>query len=241
MGQKITDIKRQGKVLQLELSSGEWLLIHLKMTGQLIARTADNKMLGGGHPTNLTILPDKTTRLVFHLSDSVTLFFNDIRIFGWVHWHTNETRAKVLAVLGPDALDGNFTEDNLQTYITRYPRRLVKQLLLDQGLLAGVGNIYADEIAFLAKLNPNRRLQSLGPDDIKKLFDSIKPIISEAVKYRGTTFRNFVDGSGNKGNYVSKLQAYGRAGEECLNSCGQRLVKDVVVGRGTSYCPSCQK
>lgn len=239
IGQAFVGVERTGKVLQLALSSGEWLVAHLKLTGQLVARRTDGGLVGGGHPIGVAIFPNQYTRLIFDCSHKVSLYFNDVRLFGWCHLLSEAGRQAVLAPLGPDALTAKPAPSHLHSYCLRYPQRSVKQMLLDQSWLAGIGNIYADEICFKSQLRPGRSLRALSLVDEQRLWLSISAILKSAVALRGTTFSNFVDGQGRPGGYYPQLKVYGRTDQPC-QKCGTILMRLVVAQRGTHYCPRCQ-
>lgn len=239
-GFKLTRFLRNGKLLQIQLSSGDWLLIHLKMTGQLIVRNSNGHMSGGGHPTELTTLPTKHTRIIFHLSGGTVLFFNDIRTFGWVYVVDDQARQQYLARLAPDALLEDITSVRISDYCKKHPNINIKQMLLDQSrFAAGLGNIYADEVCYRSKILPSRKAGTLTDVERSNISKNIRDILALAVENRGTSFRNFVDGDGKKGGFQELLQVYGRGGQPC-NSCGEELKKGVVAQRGTVWCDKCQ-
>ena len=238
-GKKFLSFSREGKMITAHLSGGLSLAIHLKMTGQLIIAQKDGELSGGGHPDSLHTFPNAHTRIIFHCSDGAMLYFNDQRLFGWVHLIKKGDSSEFSARLGPDAFTALPQLDYFQVYQARYPRRTIKAMLLDQGFIAGIGNIYADEICWAVKVHPAMPLSSI---DVKKMGDirtSIRSILKNAVACRGTTFRSFVDGSGMPGGYVTCLEVYGRAGLPC-SRCKTLIVKEKHAQRGTAFCPKCQ-
>ncbi len=237
-GATFIDFIRKGKILQCKLSTGDWLVVHLKMTGQLIGRKGSTQV-GGGHPLKVTHLPNPWTRLILHCSKGITVYFNDVRIFGWVHHINEQARRLLLKSIGPDAfLDPPVSKD-IAAYAARYPNRTLKHMLLDQAFIAGIGNIYADEICYFAGIKPDRKIGKLQCKEFEKIHDGIPTILTEAVACRGTTFRDFVDGSGRSGGYHNFLKAYGRGSKDCLR-CGAQMIKTVIAQRGTTYCSRCQ-
>lgn len=241
IGSTITAVKRRAKNIILQLNSDSALLIHLKMTGQLIALNKKVR-LGGGHsweqPDNL---PNQHTRIIFKLDHQVTLFFNDMRLFAYVHWYSNETLNQKLAHYGPEPLTADFTWPIFKATLNRHPNWLIKKLLLDQKSVAGIGNIYANEICHRAKIKPQRLVQSLSLSEQKATYQAIKKILNLGVKYRGTTFNHFRDASGKKGNYLDHLKVYGRKGLRCLTCKTGIIEKAMIAQRGTYWCPKCQK
>lgn len=235
-------IARRGKLLIFSFTRpNQYLLIHLKMTGQLIYQ--NKKMLiAGGHPDPSTTnhLPNKHTHVIFYFSDKSKLFFNDIRQFGYLKLVDQKELKTVLSKFGIEPLSHQFTLNALQNILKNKTTSL-KSLLLNQKHISGLGNIYVDEICFDAHLKPNRSAKTLKPSDIKRLHLSIQKIIKLAIRYRGTTFNNYRDSQGKKGNFVSQLKVYGRAKEICLG-CGKSTISKIKFsGRGTHFCPKCQK
>lgn len=238
---KIKDIDRVGKLLIIRLADGNRsILIHLKMTGQLIYRDKKIK-IAGGHSTgeSLLSLPNKHTRFVFHFTDGSELFFNDMRMFGYIDLLDEDEVAHVVEKYGIEPGKDNFTKKAFRNIFVRRISPL-KSLLLNQSLIAGVGNIYADEACFLAHILPMRNANKLTIEEIDRLYKAVDKVIRLGIEKRGTTFNNFVDGDGNKGGFLPFLNVYGRIGEPC-KICKTLIVKVRTAGRGTHYCPTCQK
>lgn len=244
-GNSILKIDRIGKLLVFELKDGQSLLIHLKMTGQLVF-CGPAKLVGGGHPFKKGsfwdntggVLPNKHTRFLIHFQGSKRLFFNDIRRFGYVKIVSREEKEKIFAGFGPEPLKKDFNFKNLKEALGN--RKIsIKAALLNQEIIAGIGNIYADETLFEAGIDPGRPAGELTDEEIKKIVDSARRVIKKAIKYRGTTFSNYLDGQGQKGNYLEKLKVYGREGEKCPK-CGGKIKKTNLASRSTFYCPKCQ-
>jgi formamidopyrimidine-DNA glycosylase len=228
---KILGIDRRAKILIFHLSDGQAMLIHLKMTGQLVY-----KNIIGGHPED----PNKYTRKVFHFTDGSRLLFNDLRKFGWVKLVSETELPKIFAKTGVEPLGKEFTAEKLAEILARYPKRKLKQLLLDQTLIAGLGNIYVDESCFLSGLLPTRIVKSLTLNDIKKLHQSIITVLKLSIRKKGTSSRNYVRSSGRPGGMVPFLNVYGRGKESC-KICGDKISKIKLHGRGTHFCTQCQK
>lgn len=241
-GNKFKKINRRGKLIYIELYTSGFLLIHLKMTGQLIYSFRD-KLVAGGHSLKAGNIegkfPNKSTRVYFTFSDWSRLFFNDQRRFGYLKIVADDNLIKIKQKYGIEPLAANFTLKNFFK-ITAGRTKNIKALLLDQSLISGLGNIYVDESLFAAGIRPSRRANGLTRGEIERLYSAIEALIRKAIKYRGTTFNNYRDAQGKKGNFVSKLQVYGRDKERCLK-CGNIIKKIKIAGRGTHYCPHCQK
>lgn len=241
IGQKIIGVHRRAKILILELDKQQNVLIHLKMTGQLIF-SSQKELIGGGHPPvgGADNLPNKFTRAIIFLDNDDRLFFNDLRKFGWFRLVDNQKIREVDEQLGPEPLEKNFTKQRFAEILRRRPKRTLKAVLLDQKLIAGLGNIYADESCFAAQILPGRRIESLKNKELTILYQSIITILRRAIRAGGTSTRDYRRSNGQKGNFLTQLQVYGRAGQACL-ICEKTIHKIKLAGRGTHFCPRCQK
>ncbi|MEW6771226.1 MAG: bifunctional DNA-formamidopyrimidine glycosylase/DNA-(apurinic or apyrimidinic site) lyase [Bacillota bacterium] len=225
-GRKITGVSRRGKYLLLELNDGHTLVIHLRMSGQLV------------YEEEAAPLP-RHTHLVLHL-DRGRLRLTDLRQFGrvWLLPAAEAGRMPELTKLGPEPFSAAFSEAYLAGLL-RNSRRRLKLLLLDQEVVAGIGNIYADEILFQAGLHPARRGAELSAAEVKRLYRAIKAVLADGVAHRGTSIQNYVDGEGRMGTHQNFLRVHHRAGQPCPR-CGTRVEKIKFGGRGTYFCPGCQ-
>lgn len=240
-GNKITTIERIGKLLILHLARGEfYLLIHLKMTGQLIYQQEQEIIAGGHSGPEITKLPNKHSHIIFTFADKSKLFFNDVRQFGFLKIVDRKNKEATVRKYGPEPLTADFTLPKFQN-IFQKQKGILKPILLNQAKIAGLGNIYADEVCFRAKIKPQRPANTLSHKDVKNLYQACQYIIKKAVAKRGTTFRDYKDSSGQRGNYVPYLKVYGRQNQVCLR-CRKAFIKKIILaGRGTRYCPNCQK
>lgn len=242
-GLEIKDVKRRAKLIILDLSKNKNILIHLKLTGQLVF-DGKAKCIVGGHPIEegFDCLPNKYTHAIFTFADKTQLYYNDIRKFGWLKLFTDEELEEKLEEmnLGPEPLDKDFTLDAFKKILEKNSRSKIKQLLMDQKEIAGIGNIYSDEICYYAKVKPTRKAGDLSDKEIKLLYKGIKEILRDSIKAQGTSFRNYVNAKGDAGAYTDKLKVYGRYGSKC-KKCGTKIKKVKVGGRTSSYCPKCQK
>lgn len=241
-GKKITDVARRAKVLFLKLSNGQYLAVHLKMTGQLIFQPKQGKLVLGGHPqkNGATNLPNKYTHVIIKFTDGSTLFFNDLRKFGWMKLINQDAFEKFDREFGIEPLSKDFTLETFRKILSRYPNRKIKQTLMDHTLISGIGNIYADESCFDAKVLPSRVVKTLKPEEIKRLFQAIKKILKFAIAKKGTSFRNYLKSNGRPGGMVKYLKVYGRANQVCPR-CHNQIKKIRQNGRGTHFCPICQQ
>ncbi|MDP7420365.1 MAG: bifunctional DNA-formamidopyrimidine glycosylase/DNA-(apurinic or apyrimidinic site) lyase [bacterium] len=241
-GSRISAVQRTGKLLCFSLDTGSHLLVHLKMTGQLIYRK-NAKIVPGGHdypPTDKSELPNRYTHVWFDFSDRARLFFNDMRQFGYLMLADKKELILILDKLGLDALSNSLTIKVFRN-LFKGRKAAIKSILLNQNLIAGIGNIYADEICFASGVRPDKRVSGLSRKKIDRLFEATRSILTEAIAWRGTTFSDYRDGEGRQGNYLQRLKVYGREGEPCLECKNGVITKTTVAGRGTSYCPRCQR
>ncbi len=238
--QKILNLDRRAKMLIINFANNISLLIHLKMTGQLILVPKNGKIITGGHPTNDIQTPGKHTRLIFSFKDDSKLYFNDLRKFGWVKILDKKLKKHLETKVGIEPLSKEFNPLILEKIFKKYPNRTVKQILLDQILIAGIGNIYADESTFLAGILPIRKAKTITDKDIVNLHKNITAVLKLSIQKKGTSAKNYVRSNGKKGGFVPYLMVYGRQNQAC-KKCGQTIIKIKHAGRGTHYCPTCQK
>lgn len=224
-GNEFVFLDRIGKLLIFHLKSGEYLLIHLKMTGKLVYGKKTKKK------------PHIHATLTFF--DNSTLRFEDARKFGYLKLADAFELEKVKRKFGIEPLTAGFVLSKFEKIFT-VRSASVKAVLLNQACIAGIGNIYADEICFAAGIHPGRSAKKLSTHEIKKLFFSCNEIIKNAIAKRGTTFYSYVDGAGRPGKYYSFLKVYHRAGKPCM-VCATPIKKIRVAGRGTHFCSHCQK
>ena len=236
------NIIRRGKLIIFELiKKNKFLLIHLIMTGQLIYQK-NKEITAGGHGENkdLIKLPNKYSHLIFNFINGGKLFFNDQRQFGVVKLVNQKQLEEYLINFGVEPLSKDFTLKKLQD-VLKNKKVNIKSFLLNQKHIVGIGNIYADEILFASLILPTRKVYSLSQKEIKKLYNNIKKILEKAINARGTTFNNYRDSDGNKGNFINLLKVYQRQGKICLKCKKATIQKDKVAGRGTHFCKICQK
>jgi formamidopyrimidine-DNA glycosylase len=217
-----------------------FLLFHLKMTGQLIYCSKDS-IIAGGHslPKLSGCLPNNHSRALIEFADKSTLYFNDMRKFGYLQIVDEKKLWAIKESYGIEPLKDNFKLEKLSE-IFKNRKISIKAVLLDQKSIAGIGNIYADEILFAARVLPNRPAYSLKKNEVAAILNAAKKIIKKAIEFKGTTFSDYADSEGNKGNFTKFLKVYGHTNQPC--PVCQGLIKKIrVAGRGTHYCPVCQK
>jgi len=261
VGSKITNVVRRAKVLMIELDSKYTLVIHLKMTGQLVyVQKAKNKKpqsstfhlppsagevrFGAGHPSDSLVgkLPDKSTRVIFEFKDGSKLFFNDQRKFGWVRLIPTIEVPNIdfFKKLGPEPLGAKFTSAEFARRLQRRKNTNIKATLLDQTVIAGVGNIYADESLWGAQIHPASTTGKLSAPKLNKLYKELRAVLQLSIDKGGSTDRNYVNAEGKKGSYLSFASVFRRNGQPCPR-CSTIIIKTRVAGRGTHLCPKCQK
>lgn len=225
---EILGLERRGKYLLCRLSEGLVFVIHLRMTGSLVYCPPDAP-------------PARHTHLILPLDNGDELRFADLRQFGRV-WLLPEATLSGLSGyrdLGVEPLEAGFTVNYLKKILKGRHRR-IKPLLLDQTLIAGLGNIYADEALHRARLNPERPASSLSAQEIARLHQAVRAVLEEGITYRGTTVRDYLDGEGRPGGYQELLRVYNREGQPCRR-CSRAIERKKISGRSAYYCPSCQK
>ena len=221
-GQRIEQLQRYGKYLLFRLhrdGRGSLLVVHLRMTGNLLVNG----------------VPDEFTRAIMSLDDGTAVVFQDVRKFG--RWQWSERLPARLAALGPEPLVIGHEEFAARL---RSRRSRLKALLLDQEFLRGLGNIYADEALFRARLHPLRSAHGVGPRKARDLHGAIQSVLRNAIAAGGTSIRDYRDSRGEQGDFQRQIRIYGKAGTPCVN-CGTRVRRVLVAQRSTHFCPRCQR
>ena len=225
---KITSLKRRGKYLLLYLEGNMVLVIHLRMTGRLHYGSAES-------------LPDRSTHVIFQFDNGDKLFYSDTRTLGTLYAMEESELWRIagLSCMGPEPLSSQFTLDYFSGRVKKR-RSSIKALLLNQKIIGGLGNIYADEALAIASIDPDRSACTLDLDETERLYQAVNKVITDGISHGGTTFRDYRDGEGRSGSHQHHLRVYGRNGEPCF-ICGTPIVRKETAGRGTHFCPQCQK
>ncbi len=236
---KILAVKRYGKGLVIELNNDYSIAFHIKLTGQLIYRGKENKNIKPSKE-KVGVLPSKFTRAMIYFKPQGVLYFNDVRRFAWMKIlkQNNLSRLDFFKHLGPEPLKDLTLENFFQ--IVKKSNQKIKALLMDQKKISGIGNIYANESLFRARINPLRKASSLTEEEIKRLYNAIEKVLKEGIKYSGVTEVNFVNADGEEGKFQKHLKVYGKKGKPCP-SCGLPIKHIKISGRSTFYCEKCQK
>ncbi len=242
VGATITDVRRRAKVLMIDLSTKYSLIIHLKMTGQLVF--VGETRFGAGHPNDSLVneLPDKSTRVTLTFTDETKLFFNDQRKFGWMRLMPTVEIPNIdfMQRVGPEPLSDNFTPKEFMQRFARRGKTNIKAALLDQSVVAGIGNIYADESLWGAKIHPKRLVNTITEQEFELLFHEMREVMNLAVEKGGSSNHTYVNAEGKKGSYMDFARVFRREGLACPR-CGTTIEKLRVAGRGTHICPFCQQ
>lgn len=227
IGSTIIGVQRRGKYLLFPLDSGLWMTIHLRMTGRLIVRAAGED-------------PIRFEHIALHLGSGEDLRFGDQRKFGRVTVLNEDAIATLSARLGPEPFDRRLTAVVLQDRLKRRTGS-IKSALLDQGLMAGLGNIYVDESLWRSRIHPLHPSNDLDEDSLQRLLRAIRHVLKRSIENQGTTFSSFENPYGESGKNAEHLRVYGRVKERAIcDRCHNPLARIVVAGRGTTFCPHCQ-
>jgi len=241
-GASVTAVSRRAKVLLIDLDSDYSLVIHLKMTGQLVYRGEER--FGAGHPNDSLIgeLPDRSTRVIFTFADDSHLYFNDQRKFGWVKLYptVEVPNIRFMQTVGPEPLEHTLTNKIFIARVRRRAGTTIKAALLDQTVIAGVGNIYADESLWGARIHPAMRVKDVTDAQLTTLLRELREVLTLAIEKGGSTDRNYVNAEGKKGSYIDFARVFRREGLMCPRHLGVVIIKSRVAGRGTHTCPACQ-
>ena len=219
---RIIGVSRRAKILDVEFADKSHLLFHLKLTGQLIFNG----------------LPGKYTRQVFNFDDGSRLIFNDVRKFGWRKMVSESELKDIEKKLGPEPLA--ITQKQFASMLAKRPKAKIKPLLMDQKFIAGIGNIYSDEILFASRIHPLRLASALQPKEIVLLLGKTKKILTAAIKAGGSSVADYLDAFGQKGAYSRQHKVYQKTGQKCVK-CGSVIERIKLAGRSAHYCPKCQK
>jgi formamidopyrimidine-DNA glycosylase len=240
---KVIKVRRRAKVLLIDLDSKYTLMTHLRMTGQLVY-VKNKDRFGAGHPNDSLIskLPDKSTRVTITFKDKSHLYFNDQRKFGWMKLLPTELvdEEPFMQKVGPEPLENEFTDKIFISRVRRRSNTSIKAALLDQTVLAGIGNIYADESLWGAKIHPATLVKNVSVSKLKTLHKEIIYVLNLSIEKGGSTDRNYVNAEGKKGSYIEFAKVFRRENQPCPR-CQTTIIKTRVAGRGTHICNRCQK
>ncbi len=243
VGKEIVDIDRVGKLMIFSFSQNKdlFMMAHLKMTGQFFY-VAEGEISGGGHSAtdrDWQDLPNRHTRVAIYFQDKSVLYFNDMRIFGYLQLADREEVEKARRKFGPEPIQDDFDTEWFYKSL-RKKKTSIKAALLNQQFVAGLGNIYVDEALYRAGVSPTRKADKVTKAEAAAIAAASGEVMKESIAVGGTTFQHFADTGGKRGNFVEYLQVFGRQGQKCIK-CGTKIEKIRCAGRGTHFCPICQK
>jgi formamidopyrimidine-DNA glycosylase len=233
-------MERRAKMLRLRLSNAHSLVIHLKMSGQLLFVSTQGQRIVGGHPTADWVmeLPSKHTRIIMAFQSGDTLFFNDQRMFGWIKMLSDVECDLVWQALPPDIHAPNLSFKEFHQRITRR-NAPIKQIVMDSEIISGVGNIYANDGLHLAGIFPWKRPAELTMEQLERLFVALREVIELGIALGGAKIADFVHADGMGGQYQTRMRVYHREGQPCL-ACKEPIKRGKMGGRSTFWCVRCQ-
>jgi len=244
LGLKIEKITRRSKYLLFYFNKNIVMLVHLGMTGKFFFLDRKNTKYKTSFYYNINEEKDKKhDRVILNLSNDKKLIYNDVRKFGFIKFLDKNQISKNLHLkkLGPEPLHKKFSFNYFKKYILG-KKKAIKETLMDQTFVSGLGNIYTNEILFFSKIKPTKKSKDLLDADIKKVIKFTKKILFKAIKLGGSSIKDFSSDNGKKGLFQQHFSVYGRKGEKCFNkTCNSNIIKIVIANRSSFYCPKCQK
>ncbi len=241
-GKKIKKIERRSKFLIFEISSDLIMLIHLGMTGKFFFINRDKKKFKTSFYYNLD-KNEKHDRIIFYLQNNQKLIYNDVRKFGFIKLYKSKEYKDIshLKNLGPEPLSKYWNLKYFQKYILNRNRN-IKSILMDQKFISGLGNIYVNEILFLSRIMPYRKIKTLKNFEIIKIVKNTKKVLKNSIKMGGSSIKDFSSDNGKMGEFQQRFKVYGRKGEKCSNvDCTRSILKTFITNRATFFCKRCQK
>ena len=240
IGAKVTGVRRFGKGLVIDLDNNYSIAIHIKLTGQIIYKDEKVSNVSEVSKEKVGSVPNKWTHVIFHLDRGGFLYYNDLRQFGWIRI-VQSSKLKdesFFSDLGPEPLN-NLTIQQFNNIISS-SKTSIKPLLMDQKKISGIGNIYANDALFGAKIDPRRKAKSLTQEEVNRLYNSILTVLKRGLQYGGASELSYVNALGQEGEYQKHFLVYAQQGKPCKN-CGTKIQKIKLLGRGTYFCPRCQQ
>ena len=244
LGLKIIKILRRSKFLLFIFEKNTVMLVHLGMTGKFFFINSNDKKFKTSFYYNIDETKDnKHNRLIFLLSKRQKLIYNDVRKFGFIKILDKRLLKHNLHLknLGPEPLGNSFDFKYFKNYLINR-NRTIKDILMDQKFVSGLGNIYVNEVLFLSKVKPTKKTYLIKNSEINKIIKNTKKTLKKAISLGGSSLKDFSSSDGKKGEFQQYFYVYGRKGENCLNkNCNKKIIKTVIGNRATFYCPKCQK
>jgi formamidopyrimidine-DNA glycosylase len=250
-GKKIKRVWRRAKNVLIDIEGDQTILIHMKMTGQLLygkykrttRKDADFKWQAANEKSPLRDPFSRFIHLIFELDNGQHIAFSDMRKFGTVKLITDKNAySREFDKVGPEPLDDEFDFKTFKKVILKKPSGYIKTVLMDPFVVSGIGNIYSDEILFAAKILPNRKVSSLSDPELRAIFKNTKKLLSKGIDLGGDSMSDYRNPYGKKGSFQLHHQVYQRKNEKCLRrGCDGKITRTVINGRSSHYCPECQK
>ena len=243
IGKKVLDVKRRSKFLLFFFENKVVMMVHFGMTGKFLIQDNHSKISRTSFYYNVTQNNNKHNKVILIFNEKLKLIYNDVRKFGFIKIFTVDEihKNKHLKLLGPEPLTNKFNYIYFKNYVISRNRN-IKNLLMDQRFVSGLGNIYVNETLYYCKINPNKNIKNLKKDEITKLVYHIKRILKKAIISGGSSIKNFSDSKGNEGNFQQEFKVYGKLGNKCNNYNCKGIIKKIVQSnRASFYCPKCQK
>ncbi len=244
LGKKITKIERRSKFLIFKIGNNFHMLVHLGMTGKFFFIDKEARKFKTSFYYNIKgDKEQKHDRVVFYLQGNQKLIYNDVREFGFIKFFkiNNYKLINHLRNLGPEPLERNCNFKYLKNYISGR-NRSIKDILMDQRCISGLGNIYVNEVLFLSKIRPLRKVQTLKDREIEEIILNIKKILKASIKLGGSSIKDFSSDNGKKGSFQQRFNVYGKEGEKCSNiDCSMSIIRTIISNRSSFYCSKCQK
>ena len=240
---KILSVKRRSKYLIIKLNNNNSILVHLGMTGKFIILNKEGKKKKTSFYYQLSEKDEKHNHIIFYLSKNIKLIYNDVRKFGFIKIVSSNKINNIshLSLLGPEPLSKNFDFEYFKKYIFNKNKK-IKDIMMDQKFISGLGNIYVNEILFISKISPKTKAKNLSNLNIKKIIKVTKKILNISIKKGGSSIKNFKNSFGQEGSFQQKFKVYSRQGKKCMkNECSGTIKKITISNRSTFYCESCQK
>ncbi len=244
-GKKIKKIERRSKFLTFKINNNVFMLVHLGMTGKFFFSNELNKKFKTSFYYEINEIKDlKHDRVIFFFENKRKLIYNDVRKFGFIKVYKKKTeylKNNHFKNLGPEPLKKDFNFNYFKTYITNR-NRCIKDTLMDQKCISGLGNIYVNEILFLCRIKPSRKLNKLKDFEINKIVKNTKKVLKYSIKLGGSSIKNFSSDDGKKGIFQQHFKVYGREGEKCSNTdCSTIIIRSIISNRSSFFCKRCQK
>jgi formamidopyrimidine-DNA glycosylase len=243
INKKIISIKRRSKYLLISTEGGLTILAHLGMTGKFFIVKKNNMKIKTSFYYNLESKDDKHNHIIFNLTNNIILIYNDVRKFGFIKILSSSSIENNihLKTLGPEPLSKKFNSKYFKDY-SKNKRKKIKSVLMDQKFVAGLGNIYVNEILYLSHIKPNRSINKINNLEIKKIIKNTKKILVKSIKKGGSSIKDFIDSAGKEGSFQQNFYVYAREGKKCLKiDCKTKIKKYFIANRSTFFCKSCQK